>query len=109
MKKLIGIILVTLPQMAFAVTAPTDFKSFAEMLLVLLQNLISFLFIAMIVGLLYGVLLYMINSDNEKKREQLKGYLLYGVIALFVVVSLWGILAILAGTGVGIPQLSPPH
>lgn len=95
------------PNVLFAAT-PANFKEFIELLLKILQNAIQILVAGMAIGLLYGVAMYMVNSDNEKKREDIKGYLLYGVMGLFVVVGLWGILALLSGGAVGIPLLSPP-
>jgi uncharacterized membrane protein SpoIIM required for sporulation len=67
--------------------------------------------LALGLGILYAVLLYMINADNEKKREEIKGYLVYAVIGLSVIMGIWGIIEIFTSTlgwGVGIPQLTAP-
>lgn len=50
-----------------------------------------------------------INPNNEEKRKQGKQYMIWGIIALFVMVSIWGLVAILTNTfGIKllIPQLS---
>lgn len=112
MKKILASIFLTLlPSVVYA-AAPTDFKEFIELLLRIIQNFIGILFASLTVGLVYGVVLFMINSDNEKKREEIKGYLLYGVMAAVVTLGMWGFIAILNSTvfggAVGIPQLSPP-
>ncbi len=103
--------LFTLPSIAFAAAA-ANFKELAEFFLIVIQNLISIMFAAMTVGLLYGVVLYFINSDNEKKREEIRGYLVYGVMAVIAVMGLWGFIALLNssffGTAVGIPYISKP-
>lgn len=96
----------------FAFAAPASLREFAELVVSILQNIISILFVSLAVGLLYGVIVYFANSDNDKKRMEIKGYLLWGVIGIIVVMGIWGILGLLTesvfGTAPGIPQLTPP-
>ena len=112
MKKFIFTILASSAPFLALAAAPTDFKSVIELFLKIIQNFIAILFVSLTVGILYGVVLFMINSDNEKKREEIKGYLLYGVTAAVVTLGLWGFIEILNSTifggAIGIPQLSPP-
>jgi hypothetical protein len=103
--------LLTLPAVAFA--APKDFKGFVEFLLQIIQNAVVILFAALSVGLVYGVALYMINGDEEKKRADLRPYLMWSIIGIAVVFGMWGFVAILQGTffsgaSIGIPFLTPP-
>ena len=95
-----------------AAATPTNFKSFIELFLAVLQGFISLMFASLAVGILYGVVLYMINADNEKKRTEIRGYLVYAIVGIAVVMGLWGILAILNDTifggAVGIPFISAP-
>ena len=95
-----------------AAATPTDFKSFIELFLAVLQGFISLLFASLAVGILYGIVLYMLNADNEKKRTEIRGYLVYAIIGIAVVMGLWGILALLNDTifggAVGIPYISAP-
>jgi hypothetical protein len=62
-----------------------------------------------LVAFLYGVFIYFIRvTDDFKKREEGRKYMIWGIIALFVVFSLWGILKIVNSTfGVEnvVPQL----
>jgi hypothetical protein len=92
--------------------APGNFKGLMELFIRLLQGIFAILFALMAVGMIFGVVLYLMNSDNERKRTELKGYLTMGVIGITVVISLWGILALLSNTlgwgTVGIIQLSIP-
>lgn len=100
------------PAVVFALAPPTDFKEAITLLLNILQNLIGIMFSSIVVGMLYAVAIYMINSDNEKKREQIKPYLIYGVIGLTVCMGLWGFIGIINttvfGGAIGIPLISPP-
>lgn len=97
----------------FASAAPANLKELATLIVKILQNVVAVLFASLAVGLLYGVVLFLANSDNEKKRTEIKSYLLWGVIGIIVVMGIWGILGIfresIFGTSaVGIPQISPP-
>ena len=102
------IALMLLPTLVFAQT----FKDFADSFIAVIKGFINILFVSLGVGLAYGVLLYFINSDNEKKREEIKGYLLWGVIGITVVFGLWGFIQIFCDTlewcDAGIPYISPP-
>jgi hypothetical protein len=56
---------------------------------------------------------FIINSDEEAKREQGKQYMIWGIIALAVMLSVWGLVGILETT-FGIktsifPQVCPPN
>lgn len=62
------------------------------------------------VGFIWGVISYYLNPDNEEKRKKGKSFIIGGLIALFVIVSMWGLVGILTNTfegdsNVGIPQL----
>src|SRR3989344_8570645 len=101
-----------MPVIAFA-QAPTNFREFASLVVRMVQSVIAVLFVSLAVGLVFGVVLFLANADNEKKRMEIKGYLLWGVIGIIVVMGIWGILETLSvsvfGPGaVGIPQLRPP-
>jgi hypothetical protein len=49
------------------------------------------------------------DSDNEEKRTQAKKVMIQSIFALFVLISAWGLVAVLSGTfgfEFGLPQLS---
>ncbi|MBP6857777.1 MAG: hypothetical protein KBC11_01090 [Candidatus Pacebacteria bacterium] len=57
---------------------------------------------------LWGMVQYIRNANNEKKREESKKFIYVGIIALTVMVSVWGIVRIVTSTfGLGntVPQL----
>ena len=47
---------------------------------------------------LYGVMMYVKNAANEAKRKEGTNFMIYGIISLFVMVSLWGLVSILTST-----------
>lgn len=95
-----------------AMAAPSSFRDFADVFVAAAKGLVNILFVSLSVGLAYGIALYFIHSDNEKKREEIKGYLLWGVIGITVVFGLWGIIQVFCDTldwcTAGIPLISPP-
>jgi uncharacterized membrane protein HdeD (DUF308 family) len=51
-----------------------------------------------VVAFVYGIIEYFLNPDNEEKRKKGKSFILWGVIALFVMISFWGIVGVLQNT-----------
>lgn len=100
------------PVTALAVTAPTNMREFAELVVKILQNIAALLFVSLSIGLLFGVVLYLFSTPSEKRRSEIREMLIWGVIGIIVVMGIWGILELLQGSifggDVGIPQISPP-
>jgi hypothetical protein len=78
--------------------------------------MIPFLFAVAIIMFIWGVIkFFIINSDEEAKREQGKQFMIWGIVALAVMLSVWGLVGILKttfglNTGATIlPQVTPPH
>ena len=114
MKKIFPSILLLLstPRSVFA-SGPTSLRDVAELFLKIMLNITDILFALLSVGMIYGVIVYFINSDNEREREKIKGHLLWGIIGIVVVFGIWGIVSIMrysifGNTTSGIPQIAPP-
>lgn len=70
--------------------------------LMVVYNIIQMLII-MSIGLailffLYGVLAYVTAGDSEEKRKKGRDRMIYGIIGIFVMVSVWGLVNILINT-----------
>lgn len=69
------------------------------------------IYVIMALGLtvfLFGLVGYLSNVSDEEKRKESIDYMINGIIGLFVMVSVWGLLAILTGTfdiSLRMPQL----
>lgn len=75
----------------------------------LIKSVVPLLFSLAVVGFIWGVIQYFINAENEEKRKKGKTYMIWGLVALFVMISMWGLVGILTNTfhiKTLIPQLS---
>jgi len=59
-----------------------------------------------VVMFIWGIVQYVISGDDEKKKEKGRNFMIWGIIALAVMVSVWGLVAILRNT-FGIQNVIP--
>lgn len=62
------------------------------------RSIIPLIFVLAFAMFLWGVVQYVINSSEEAKREKGRQFMLWGVIALFVMFAVWGLVAVLGNT-----------
>ncbi len=78
------------------------FTSLINLLIPLVIGIAMFLF-------LWGLIKYITAGGDDKSTAEARKFMLFGIIALFVMVSVWGLVGILVNTffsgGVAIPQL----
>ncbi|MFA6257004.1 MAG: hypothetical protein WCT29_01715 [Candidatus Paceibacterota bacterium] len=77
------------------------------------DSFIPLIFAVATVVFIWGAIkFFIINADEEAKREQGKQFMIWGIVALTVMLSIWGLVAILTETfGIGgpvLPQVCPP-
>jgi hypothetical protein len=75
----------------------------------LIGFVVPLLFSLATVGFIWGIIQFFLNPDNEEARKKGKSYMIWGLLALFVMVSMWGLVGVLTKTfGIQtlIPQLS---
>lgn len=89
--------LCALPVAAEAAGAPRTFTDLANQILVIISSSTFVLMLAGIAAYFWGI---SINVMKIAKGEtsQMKSYFLWGVIVLFVMVSIWGIVQVLQNT-----------
>jgi hypothetical protein len=63
----------------------------------ILNTLIPILIVLGVVYFIWGVLQYVISSNEEDKAKG-KSHMIYGIIGLVVIVALWGLVSILTTT-----------
>jgi hypothetical protein len=64
----------------------------------ILNALIPLLMVAAFVVFLWGVVKFILAGGDEEKRKSAKNFIIYGLIGLFVMVAVWGIIKLVAGT-----------
>jgi Na+/proline symporter len=48
--------------------------------------------------IIFGVFKFILNADNEEERKAARYYIFWGVIGVFVMISIWGLVNILSQT-----------
>lgn len=47
---------------------------------------------------IYGVVKYIAAAGDTEKMREAKGYIIYGILGLFVLVAFWGLIAVIVYT-----------
>ncbi len=97
----------------FAVCAPAGFnnlKVFKDLVnytvCIISSAIIPFIFSLAFVMFLWGMTQFLMNSEEEAKREKGRQFMIWGIIALTVMVSVWGLVKVLGGT-FNVPYVIP--
>jgi hypothetical protein len=79
------------------------------------NSVIPLLFAVAVIMFIWGVFqFFILNAEDEKKRTEGKQFMIWGIVALAVMLSVWGLVGILGNTfGLGdsikvLPQVHPP-
>lgn len=62
------------------------------------SSVIPLIFALAIAMFVWGVVQYVINAQEEAKRQKGRDFMIWGIIALAVMVSVWGLVGILRNT-----------
>lgn len=84
----------------------TDFLTFGTCLLS--KTVMPLLVAVALVIFMGGVIQFIANGGDETKRAQGRQFMLWGIIGMFVMLGIWGIVGVLGSTfgiSLGIPQL----
>jgi len=96
---------------AMAAQQPQDIQGVIGIFWNILAALIPVIFVLAFVLFLWGAAKYIYQADDATKRAEGNKLMLYGIIALFVMVSVWGLVGILGrsfGVSTVIPFLGTP-
>jgi len=97
MKKIIAGIVAVAPSLAFA-QAITDVNSLTYKLTNLGNTFIQILIALAVIWIIFNVVRYIIGADSEEKRTTYGKAVLWGIVGLFVILSIWGLVRILSNT-----------
>lgn len=73
------------------------FKLYESVIGIINQAFVVIITLA-VLGFTWGIVKILFNPDNENIKKEGKSYMLYGVIILFVMTSVWGLVNILSAT-----------
>jgi hypothetical protein len=97
-----------LPAVAFAQGAPRTFGDLAGLFVTILDNATAVLIVAGIAIYFWGISTNILKF-GEGDKEKFRNYFLWGIIVLFVMVSVWGILHLLQDTLFGGNAFNPTN
>lgn len=98
MKKLLLGTVSLFPQFMYAadVSQPNDFKGVVATVIGVIEGLILLIFVLTVLAIVWGIVRgWIINGTSEEGVAQGKKVVLIGVIALVIMLSIWGILELL--------------
>lgn len=75
----------------------------------LIKNVVPVILAVAMVAFIWGVIQMYINPNNEEARKKGKSYIIWGLVGLTVIISVWALVSIISetfGIHVFIPQLS---
>ncbi|MBI2109340.1 MAG: hypothetical protein HYT93_04195 [Parcubacteria group bacterium] len=87
-----------LPLLVFAQSQPRTLTDLISRFVEILNALIPLLFGVALIGFLWGVGQFILQADNEEKRKEGRQIMIWGIIGLFVMTAVWGIILVIGGT-----------
>ena len=90
----LGAAVAFIPSAASAVTLSDTIKTFSN----LINGLIPLLLALAVLTFFWGLAMYMLNAGNTEERSKGINIMVMGIIVIFVMVSIWGIIRILQET-----------
>ncbi len=94
LKKIAPIVAVLAPSLAFAANA--TFRTVIETIGDIIDIIVPILITAALAYFIYGVVRYIMAGAEGKKEA--KDIIVYGVIGLFAIVSVWGLVRLIQNT-----------
>ena len=92
------IALATLPGVAFAQGNFSGFDQALDTLIRWINRLIPFLLLLATLYFFWGLTKFILKAGNEEAQGEAKQIMIWGVVAVFVMISFWGLIAFLSTT-----------
>ncbi len=86
-----------LPMVGFAAT-PRNFKELADVFATIMNWGVTLLITAAIVIYFWGAVIRIMEHGESEDSAEMRSFLMTGLLVIFVMVSIWGILALLQNT-----------
>ena len=109
MKKFISIAFLVTVLPGVALAQVTDLSELLQLFQGIVTALMPFLVGLGVLFFVWGVLLFVTAGDDQEKRANGRSKMIYGVIAIFVMVSIWGLVNLLVTQfGLDVTDQPPP-
>jgi len=97
------------PNIIFAQTKPKDFSGLTSNILIVIGGLVNVAMAFAVMYFLVGVVKYLTQQGNEKARSEAIQTISWGLLGLFVMITVWGLVkliqqSLVGGGSLGIPQ-----
>ena len=92
--RLMPVLAMATPMVAFAATLMDILNTVRG----LINAIVPLLMVLAVAVFLWGIVKYITAGGNTEKEKEARGYVIYGLIGIFVLVSFWGIIQIFATT-----------
>lgn len=70
------------------------------------NSIVTFIMVLTMVVFVWGIFKLVFSSHDSKEREQAKGYIFWGIVALAIMVSVWGLVNFLTSS-FGLGNMNP--
>src|SRR3989338_5094008 len=87
-----------LPLVTLAQEKITNITGLVARLTGVINLIIPFLVGLAVLAIIYGVLTYIFNAANEEKRKEARVFIIYGIVGVFVMLSVRGLVNILSNS-----------
>ncbi|MBU1558016.1 hypothetical protein KKC45_03580 [Patescibacteria group bacterium] len=87
-----------IPAFVLASSAPENFQGLIGRAVELISLMVPLLISASVLLFIYGIARYIYYGDSDTKREEGRNFMMWGIIALFVMVSIWPLVGIVRET-----------
>jgi fumarate reductase subunit D len=95
MKKILVVATALTP---FLTLAQTTIQNIITTVRDIASSLIPLFMIFAVAVFLWGIVKYVTAAGDEEKAKSAKGYIIYGLIGIFVMIAFWGIIEIVTQT-----------
>ncbi|MDQ2933336.1 MAG: pilin [bacterium] len=102
MKKIIASLIAFSPILAFAqinsTQQVTDFNTLTVKLTQIGNVIIEILIAFAVIWIIFNVVRFILGANDPEKRGEYRSAVLWGIVGLFVILSIWGLVRILTNT-----------
>ncbi len=95
---LLPVLTVLLPVVASAQAYGGNINNLLGSVTTIVNNLVGLLMTLAVIAFFWGLVKYIWNAGDEDKRKDGRHMMIWGVVALFVMVSIWGLVNFIGDT-----------